>query len=171
MLYLPDSKGRFHLYSDTSKLTTGSALYRIHNGKSKLIAYASKRLPEAARNYSITEFEMYHLTINIASFAHLLKIVDFDAIVDHLALMYIIKSKSELTTTRMKRLLDILSHYSFNLYYIKGKDMILNDILSRQKHDDSNQHEIIPISFNMQNILYCRYYNINEGKYLVQTRL
>ena len=50
--------GRFHLYSDTSKFATGSALYQIQNGKPKLIAYASKRLPKAARNYSITELEM-----------------------------------------------------------------------------------------------------------------
>ena len=28
---------------------TGSALYQIQNGKSKLIAYVSKRLPEAAK--------------------------------------------------------------------------------------------------------------------------
>ena len=28
--------------------------------------------------------------------------------------------------------------------------MILSDFLSRQKHDDSNLHEIIPISFNMK---------------------
>ena len=35
MLHLPDSKGRFHLYSDTSKFTNGSALYQIQNGKSK----------------------------------------------------------------------------------------------------------------------------------------
>ena len=47
----------------------------------------------------------------------------------------------------------MLSSYSFNLYYIKGKDMILSNFLSRQKHDDSNPHEIIPISFNMQNII------------------
>ena len=41
--------GRFHLYSDTSKFATGSALYQIQNGKPKLIAYASKRLPEATQ--------------------------------------------------------------------------------------------------------------------------
>ena len=58
MLHLPYSKGRFHLYSDTSKFPTGSALYQIQNGKPKLIAYASKRLPEAAGNYSITKLEM-----------------------------------------------------------------------------------------------------------------
>ena len=32
---------------------------------------------------------------------------------------------------------------------MKGKYMILSDILSRQKIDDSNSHEIIPISFNI----------------------
>ena len=72
-LHPPDGKGRFHLYSDTSKYATGSALYQIHNGKPKLIAYASKRLPEAARNYSIPELEMCGLAISITSFAHLLK--------------------------------------------------------------------------------------------------
>ena len=49
ILHLPDGKGRFHLYSDMSKYATGSALYQIQNGKPKLIAYVSKRLPEAAQ--------------------------------------------------------------------------------------------------------------------------
>ena len=94
----------------------------------------------------------------------MLKRVDFDAIVDHLALMHIIKSKVELVTTRIKSLLEILSSYSFNVYYIKGKDMILSDFLSRQKHDNSNPHEIISISCNMQGILQTRYYNLTKGK-------
>ena len=170
ILHLPDGKGRFHLYSDTSKYATGSALYQIMNGKPKLIACASKRLPEAARNYSITELETCGLAINIASFAHLLKKVDFDGIVDHLALVHILKSKIEPATARIKRLLEILSAYSFNLYYMKGKDMILSDFLSRQEIDKSDPHEIIPISFDMKAILNEKYYKIEEGKYLVQTR-
>ena len=48
VLHLPDNKARFHLYSDKSKFATGSALYQIQNGKPKLLAYASKRLPKAA---------------------------------------------------------------------------------------------------------------------------
>ena len=130
VLHMPNKTRRFHLYSDTSKYVTGSALYQIQGGKPKLIAYASKRLPEAAKHYSITELELCGLAINIASFAHLLKRVDFDAIVDHLALTHIIKSKAELATTRIKQLLELISSYSFNLYYMKGKDMILSDFLS-----------------------------------------
>ena len=105
----------------------GSVLYQIQNAKSKLIAYASKRLAEAAKNYSITVLEMCGLAINITSFVHLLKKVNFDAIADHLALVHILKSKMEPAKSRIKSLLDVLSAYSFNLYYMKGKDMILSD--------------------------------------------
>ena len=73
VLHMPNTTGRSHLYSNTSKFVTGSVLYQIQNGKPKLIAYASKRLPEAAKSYSITELELCGLAINIASFAHLLK--------------------------------------------------------------------------------------------------
>ena len=131
-----------------------SAWYQVQNGKLKLTAYTSKKLPEAARNYSITELELCGLAINIACFSHLLKIVDFDAIIDHLALTHFIKSKAEPATARIKRLLQLISSYSFNLSYTKGKDMILSDFLSRQKHEGSNPHKIIPISFNMHTKLH-----------------
>ena len=111
------------------RFATGSALYQIQNDKTKLIAYVSKRLPEAAKSYSITELELCGLAINIASFSHLLKRVDFDAFVDHLALIHIIKSKMEPATTRIRRLLELISSYSFHLYYMKSKDMVLSDFL------------------------------------------
>ena len=73
VLHMPNKTGRFHVYSDTSKFATGSAFYQIQNGKPKLIAYVCKRLPEAAKSYSITELELCGLAINIGSFSHLLK--------------------------------------------------------------------------------------------------
>ena len=57
--------------------------------------------------------------------------------------------------------------------------MVLSDFLSRQKTDDSNPHEIIPISFSLRKVLHESYYRINNrtrttdsgtDKYLVQTR-
>ena len=118
----------------------------------------------------ITQLELCGLAINIASFLHLLKRVDFDAIVEHLALTHIIKSKAEPATCRIKRLLELISSNSFNLYYMNSKDMILCVFLSRQLHDDSNLDEIIPISFNMYNTLYESYYRIEMiDQYLVQT--
>ena len=177
VLHLPNRHGRFQLYSDTSKFTTGSALYQIQNGQPRLIAHASKRMPEASKNYSITELEMCGLAMNIATFLHLLKKVDFDAIVNHLAITHIMRIKAEPATTRIKRLLELLTPYSFNLYYIRGKDMVLSDFLSRQKTDDSNLHELIPISFSLKGQVSNHFYCIDDeviiprdDKYLVQTR-
>ena len=139
-------------------VSTGSALYQIQNGQPKLIAYASKRMPDAAKNYLITELEMCRLAMNIVTFSHLLKKVDFDAVVDHLAITHIMRSRAEPATTRIKRLIELLSPYSFNLYYIKGKDMVLSDFLSRQKTDNGNPHEIIPISFTLKGLLGNHFY-------------
>ena len=50
-------------------------------------------MPEAAMNYSITELEMCGLAMNITTFLHLLKKVDFDAVVDHLAITHIMREK------------------------------------------------------------------------------
>ena len=83
------------------------------------------------------------------------------------------RSKVELATNRIKRLLEVLSAYSFNLYYIKGKDMVLSDFLSRQDPGDEDTKEIIPISFNMKTVLQDKCYNNNDenvDRCMVQTR-
>ena len=127
-----------------------------------MIAYTSNRMPEAEKNYSLIKLELCGIEINIVNFTHLLKKVEFDAIVDHLALAHIIKSRTEPATDKIKRLLEVLGSYSFRLYYIKGNEMILSEFLSRLKHDTSDPHEIIPISCSMQELLHARYSSIHE---------
>ena len=83
--------------------------------------------------------------------------------------MHIIKRKMELATMRIKRLLELIRSYSFSLYYMKGKDMILSDFLLQQINDDSNPNEIIPISFDMYQILEDNLENFCDDKYLNQT--
>ena len=49
--------------------------------------------------------------------------------------------------------------------------MVLSDFLSRQRHDNSVPHGIIPLSFNMYNALYETYYRTKpKDQYLVQTQ-
>ena len=136
------------MYCDTSKTHTGSSLCQIRDGKPRLLGYASKSLPEACTNYSVTELEMTGLALNIHLWKHLLLRVEFDCAVDHRALPYIMKSKNLPATGRIIRLLEHLSGYCFNLYYVKGKDMILYDYLSRIAVDKCDPSEVIPISFN-----------------------
>ena len=147
VLHLPKAEGRFILYSDTSVEGTGSSLWQMQEGKAKLIGYASKTLPEACSRYSVTELEMTGLLVNMNLWKNLLKHREFDASVDHVAVTQIMKAKTEPATTRIMRLLDRLSAYSFNLYYVKGRDMILADYLSRHRNKDLDPSELIPISF------------------------
>ena len=78
---------------------------------------------------------------------------DFDAAVDHRAIPYIMKAKHLPTTDRITRLLEGLNQFTFHLYYVKGKDMILCDFLSRVAVDDSDPMDLIPIAFNVYDLL------------------
>ena len=172
ILYLPKPGGRFILYYDSSRTHTGSSLWQVQEGKPRLIGYASKSLPAPAINYSVTELEMTGMAVNIHLWRHLLHRVEFDCAVDHRAIPYIMKAKTLPATTRIMRLLEILSGYAFNLYFVKGKDMKICDFLSRIDVDRGNPGEVIPISFNsfsMLNIM--RKVTLHQAnKLLVTTR-
>ena len=122
-------------------------MWQMQDGSPWLNGYNSKTLPTACLNYSVTELEMFGLHQNIMMWAFWLGINEFDCAVDHQAIVQIIKSKNEPKSNRIKLLLEHLSHWRFNLYYVKGKDMILCDFLSRIKVDNTDPTELMPISF------------------------
>ena len=153
ILYLPKPGGRLILYCDSSRTHTGSSLWQVQEGKLRLIGYTSKSLPAPAITYSVTELEMTGMAVNIHLWRDLLHRVEFDCAVDHRTIPYIMKAKTLPATTRKMRLLEILSGYAFNLYFVKGKDMKICDFLSRIDVDRSNRGEVIPISSNSFSML------------------
>ena len=120
VLFMPRKTGRLALYSDTSRIATGSYLTQVIDGKERILGYYSKTLPEACLRYSVTELELFGLLINVTAFKHLLKGIEFDAYVDHSAIVDIMKSKHEPPTTRVGRMLFKLSDYVFRVIYKKG---------------------------------------------------
>ena len=148
VLHIPRLGGRFILYYDTSKTHTDSSLWQIQDGKPRLVGYPSKSLPETCKNYSVMELELTDLALNIHLWKHLLLRTEFDYAVDHRALPYIMKSMNLPATGKIIRLLEHLSGYCFNLYYVKVKDMILCDYLIIIAVDKGDPSEVIPISFN-----------------------
>ena len=124
----------------------------MQQGQNKLIGFASKSLPRACVNYGITELEMTGLMVNMENWKFYLGRKDFDAVVDHRAIPYIMKSKELPTTDRIIKILQRLGRFNFHLYYVKGKDMILCDFLSRVNVDDSDLHNLIPIAFHQMEL-------------------
>ena len=51
----------------------GSSLWQVQEGKPCLVGYASKTLPTACLNYSVTELEMTGLLVNMGLWKTLLK--------------------------------------------------------------------------------------------------
>ena len=120
---------------------------KLQDGIPRLIGYGSKTLPPATQNYSVTELEMFGLLINIYSWKNHLHEVEFDVAVDHKAVVQIMKGKNPPATNCIGALIGKLLDIPFNLYYVKGKDLILTDFLSRIRADRSEPSKLIPISF------------------------
>ena len=149
ILRMPDTTGKFRLMSDTSLLATGVALYQFQDNNYYIVGYHSKRMPDAAKNYSITELEFFGLAINIFAFRQLLSHVHFDCYCDHSAITYILKSKRTPPTRRIHKLIEELMQFNFSIYYLPGAKMHIADVLSRLAGRDLDPPDkVIPISFN-----------------------
>ena len=122
VLKAPMPDGLFHLESDTSREGVGGTLLQKQGNKWVVIGYHSKRLPQSAMNFGITELELTGLLVNIHGFMQLLHNRYFEVLVDHKAIEYMIKSKTESPTTRLKTLLLKLSEYTIDLKYQKGSE-------------------------------------------------
>lgn len=152
VLRMPDSVGLFTLVSDTSKIATGGVLYQAQGpyNKKYIVGYNSKKLPAAARNYSITELELFGLVINVHAFKEQLTGIYFECYCDHSALTYILNSKKRIVTKRLERLVWLLNRFNFSIYYLPGQKMHVADVLSRLAGRDLDPPDkVIPISFNV----------------------
>ena len=114
-----------------------------------VFGYHSKRLPASAKNFGVTELELTGLLVNIHGFMQSLCNSYFEVLVDHKAIEYMIKSKTETPTTRLKTLLLKLSKYTRDLKYQKGSEMHTSNALSRLHNltDTPDSKDIIPLNF------------------------
>ena len=72
VLKAPTPNGLFHLESDTSWEGVGGTLLQKQGNEWVVIGYHSKRLPQSAKDFGMTEFELTGLLINIHGFMQLL---------------------------------------------------------------------------------------------------
>ena len=148
-LKAPTPDGLFRLESDTLREGVGGTLLQKQGDEWVVIGYHSKRLPKSAKNFGITELELTGLLVNIHGFMQLLGNRYFEVLVDHKAIEYMIKSKTESPTTRLKTLLLKLSEYTIKLKYQKGSEMHTSDALSRLHNftDTPDQKDVMPLNF------------------------
>ena len=153
----------------------GGTLLQKQGNEWVLIGYHSKRLPQLAKNFGVTELELTGLLVNIHGFMQLLCNRYFEELVNHKAIEYMIKSKTESPTTRLKTLLLKLSEYTIDLKYQKGSEMHTSDALSRLQNiaDTPDNKDIIPLNFLQHftpNYIEHAYSHLVENLYVHKTK-
>ena len=140
-----------------------------------MIGYHSKRLPQSAKNFGIAKLELTGLLVNIHGFMQLLHNRYFEVLVDHKAIEYMIKSKTESTNTRLKTLLLKLSEYTIDLKYQKVSEMHTSDALSRLQNirDTPDNKDVIQLNFLQHltpNYIEHAYSHLVEDLYIPKTK-
>ena len=127
----------------------GGTLLQKQGDERVVIGYHSKRLPKSAKNFGVTELELTGLLVNIHGFMQLLHNRYFEVLVDHKVIEYMIKSKTESPTTRLKTFLLKLSEYTIELKYQNRSKMHTSDALSRLHNftDTPDEKDVIPLNF------------------------
>ena len=100
----------------------------------------------------------------------------FEVLVDHKAIEYMIKCKTESSTTRLKTLLLKLSEYTIDLKYQKGSEMHTSDALSRLQNitDTPDNKDVIPLNFLQHftpDYIEHAYSHLVENLYVRKTKL
>ena len=117
-----------HLYTDASKLGIGAYLcQRRADGVEYPIAFFSKSLSGAEKNWGVPELEGYAIYAAFKQFDYLLRDVHTHVHTDHKNLCYIRDTGSE----KVIRWKMHLQEYSFDLAYVPGPENPIADFLSR----------------------------------------
>lgn len=129
ILAAPDFSLEFMIHADASCQGLGAMLTQVHDGSEVVIAYASKGLSRAERNYSVTELEIYAVVFACETFKGYIQGVHFKVITDHACLRYLDRLSNP--SGRLCRWSLRLSMYDFEVIHRKGKLHVVPDALSR----------------------------------------
>ena len=121
----------FHVFCDASNVAVGSELCQSTGDQEKdqPIAYASKQLTLAERNYSTTERECLAMVFSVKKFRHYLLCNLVVFFVDHMAIKYLV-NKAELNG-RLARWVLLLEEFDYTVEYKPGRMHLQADHLSR----------------------------------------
>ena len=147
VLLIPRAQGRFRVEADSSDYATGAVLSQLVNSKWYPVAFLSKSLNEAERNYEIYDKEMLAIMHALEEWRqYLMGNPDkFEIWSDHQNLQYF--RQPQKLNRRQARWLTELADYDFELIHKPGSQMTKADLLSRradlEKGEKDNSNVIL----------------------------
>ena len=129
ILKLPDLQKDFILQTDASNFGIGACLFQDHDGRKHPVMYASRKLLDREKNYSVGEREALAIKWGVEKFHRFLYGRHFTLESDHRPLQYLNSSDSQ--SPRLMRWSLALQPYRYTVKYIRGEDNFCADCLSR----------------------------------------
>lgn len=130
VLVCPDFSKDFAVHCDASDFGIGGALTQVIDGEEHPVAYCSRSLTPAERNYSATEREALAVVHVVEHFRPYLEgSRPFRVITDHASLKWFLNLKNP--TGRLARWGCRLSAYNFIIEHRSGSQNVVPDALSR----------------------------------------
>ncbi|GMF46739.1 unnamed protein product [Phytophthora fragariaefolia] len=132
ILVLPDPDRPFSVVCDASDFAIGCALLQADTeGRERVIAFESRQLKAAEKNYPVHDKELFAMKYALVKFrVHLLGCKPFVIYTDHASLRT--ATQSPHLSQRMARWLSFFAEYNFEVKYKPGKQNALADALSRR---------------------------------------
>ena len=129
VLVNPDFDKQFTIQTDASNTGLAAVLFQEIDGAEHPIAFASKTMTSAQRNYTVTEQECLAVLFGIDKFRQFVEGTKFRVVTDHHSLLWLKDQKNP--RGRLCRWSIELSHYDFEVEHRKGSLNVVADALSR----------------------------------------
>jgi hypothetical protein len=142
MMYHPDFRYPFHVYSDASIRAIGGVLIQIIDGEIHPVAFTARKLIPAEVNYTTTEQELLALVYCFAQWRCYLEGPTVILHTDHEPLTWLQTQKS--LNRRQARWLEFLSRFQYEVVYVKGDENVVADALTRNLVTHNGEHEQLP---------------------------
>lgn len=141
----PNFDRPFVIQCDASATGVGSVLFQTdENGGEHPIAFMSKKLNSAQRNYSVTELECYAAVLSVKKFRPYVEGMDFKILTDHASLKWLMSQKD--LNGRLARWSLKLQAFRFSIEHRKGSANVVPDALSRVHMEEISA---IPLSIDL----------------------